>query len=283
MRSPGQAIESEHVAAHYDRLDGLYRKTWGDHLHHGLWQAGGESVQEAVENLIDFAVEPMGIREGNCICDVGCGYGATAEFLEQHYEIRTIGITNSPVQYQVAQTRCENRSAIDVRLHDWVENDLPSASCDGVLSIECLAHVADKPAFFREVGRVLKPGRRAVILDWMSAGNPASWEKQFLLEPICRAGSLAGLGNEAHYAELVASAGLRVISCEDLTTRVRKTWSVLAKRIGQRSLSDPELWRFAVARPVTSVRLALSIPCLLAAYRVGALRYGRLVVERPVT
>ena len=39
------------VAAHYDELDRFYREVWGTHLHHGYWQNGDESTEEAILNL----------------------------------------------------------------------------------------------------------------------------------------------------------------------------------------------------------------------------------------
>jgi SAM-dependent methyltransferase len=43
-------------------------------------------------------------------------------------------------------------------LGDWLANDFPQAFFDVVIAIESLAHMADKPAFFQEAYRVLRPG-----------------------------------------------------------------------------------------------------------------------------
>jgi len=280
MRLPATDIESEDVAQHYDRLDPFYRKCWGEHLHHGLWRSGRETPREAVEHLIEFSVEPLGIRAGDRVCDVGCGYGATAKYLQRFHGVRATGVTNSPVQFEAARSGQKDCSALEFRLENWEETKLPVASFDAVLSIECLAHVADKAAFFHQVHRVLKPGGRAVILDWTASSAPHDWQARFLLEPICRHGSLADLGKLVRYREAITAAGLQWVSCDDLTSQVRQTWSVLTRRIFTKALPDPEAWRFLGTRPVTAARLALSIPRLMMAYRWGALRYVRLVLEK---
>jgi len=32
------------VADHYDELDPVYRRVWGEHVHHGLWATGRETL-----------------------------------------------------------------------------------------------------------------------------------------------------------------------------------------------------------------------------------------------
>ncbi len=49
------------VARHYDALDELYRRVWGEHVHHGLWRTGKESPTEAVEQLVELVAAEAGI------------------------------------------------------------------------------------------------------------------------------------------------------------------------------------------------------------------------------
>ena len=56
------ALRGKDVAGHYDELDAVYREIWGEHVHHGLWRTGRESVAEATHALADlsFAVALAG-------------------------------------------------------------------------------------------------------------------------------------------------------------------------------------------------------------------------------
>ena len=159
----------EAVAAHYDHLDVFYRELWGEHLHHGLWLSGNETPEQAVRKLVHKVVELAGIRPGWRVCDVGCGYGATARMLVQELGADVDAFTISRVQYDYAQSHVQegSKGTVNYCFQDWLENDLPDSSFDAVIAIECLSHIEDKAAFFEQVFRVLRPGGRSVICAWL--------------------------------------------------------------------------------------------------------------------
>ena len=78
MIVPREAQTSGDVAGHYDELDQVYRDIWGEHVHHGLWRSGRESVAEATDALTDLVAARLGVQPGERLVDIGCGYGATA-------------------------------------------------------------------------------------------------------------------------------------------------------------------------------------------------------------
>jgi len=83
MIIPAKEQTSAAVAQHYDDLDPFYRELWGDHVHHGLWTTGLENPTQAVENLIACVARRLELDPGQHVCDVGCGYGATAQWLAE--------------------------------------------------------------------------------------------------------------------------------------------------------------------------------------------------------
>jgi hypothetical protein len=78
MIHPKRAQTTAAVAAHYDWLDLFYREVWGEHVHHGLWAAGRESALAAAEALVHIIATRLDLAPGQALCDIGCGYGATA-------------------------------------------------------------------------------------------------------------------------------------------------------------------------------------------------------------
>src|SRR5687768_16193734 len=93
---------AQQVANHYDELDPFYRALWGEHLHHGLWQRGNESADEATRQLAITVAAYARIQAGNTVCDVGTGYGGTARLLAQRYGAQVIGLTLSMAQARYA-------------------------------------------------------------------------------------------------------------------------------------------------------------------------------------
>jgi tocopherol O-methyltransferase len=89
--SAGRDLSSAAVADHYDELDEFYRDVWGDHVHHGLWLRGTESHKEATLQLVRHVAERAHIGRDTRVCDIGCGYGATARMLAADYGARGIG------------------------------------------------------------------------------------------------------------------------------------------------------------------------------------------------
>lgn len=273
------AITSEAVGAHYDDLDPYYRRLWGEHLHHGYWRTGRESAERAVRQLIDRVVR-AGRLEGTRVCDVGCGYGATARVLAAEYGARVTGLTVSARQYEFAARA--GSGAVNPRflLADWLDNDLPDGSFDRVLAIECLSHMADKPAFFRQAHRVLRPGGRLVVCAWLAADGPTAAERRYLLEAICREGRLAGMPTEADCRRLVERSGLTLEAFEDWSLRVRKTWSLCIRRLLVHLARHPSALAFVFDRDEPNGVFALTPFRIWLAYRSRSMRYASFVAAK---
>ena len=235
MIEPSCKMSVEDVATHYNDLDRYYREVWGEHLHHGLWTDGKESPEQAVQELVRLLANQAKIGPGDQVCDVGCGYGATARQLVDEYEAQVLGVTvsESQLEYALGQSGAPDEKlhgqARDVnspssssppagespnpryRLQNWESNDFENRSFDAVVSIECLAHVVDKQKYFSEIFRVLKPGKHAAITAWLSGEDPTDWHVRHLLEPICREGRLASMGTAREYEKMISAAGLELV------------------------------------------------------------------------
>ncbi len=172
MIYPESVVSVQEVGRHYDQLDGFYREIWGEHVHHGLWTSGGERPSEAVVRLVEVVAQGAGISAGQSVCDVGCGYGGTSRWLAETMSSRVVGFTVSAAQHAFAVGQNTNADNPEFHLCDWLENPLADGSMDAVVSIECFTHVTDKPGYFREIRRVLKPGGRAAITVWMHNEHP---------------------------------------------------------------------------------------------------------------
>lgn len=281
MIYPRAVQTTQDVAAHYDDLDPWYRRIWGEHVHHGLWNTGKESTEIAVTQLVDLVAEKAGIGYDTVICDVGCGYGATARYLTRRYGAHVVGYTLSKAQYDYARTR--NGHSGDPRFHlcDWLNNGLSSEGFDAVISIESSEHFADKAAFFAEAFRLLKPGGRLAVCAWLAADSPTPSQVQQLLEPICREGRLPGLGNESEYLTLISGAGFADADFLDLTARVRKTWTVIIGRMLQVLTRDRNALHFLLKGPENRV-FAKTVWRIWRAYAQGAMRYGLFTAIRPM-
>jgi tocopherol O-methyltransferase len=267
------------VALHYDELDVAYRRIWGEHVHHGYWRTGRETPHQATEALVRLVEERLALTPGQAVCDIGCGYGATAAALAARDGVDVTGLTLSVAQAQVAHAR--GTPGVTVLVRDWLDNGLPDAAFDRAYAIESSEHMVDKPRFFAEAFRVLRPGGRLVVCAWLEGEGLSTWQIRHLLKPICSEGRLPSMGSRADYAALAAAAGFRLARYDDISRNVRRTWSICLRRLMGRIVIDGELRRLALSSTTQSRAFILSLPRLILALRNGAMRYGVFVWEKP--
>lgn len=274
---PRIAQSSADVGGHYDELDRVYREIWGEHVHHGYWTSGRETPEQATDALVDLVADRLGLTPGMAVADIGCGYGASAARIAQRHDARVTGFTISAAQADVAR----RRPGITVHHRDWLANGLGDGSLDRAYAIESSEHFPDKPAFFAEAHRTIKPGGRLVVCAWLSRTNPRRWEVDHLLEPICREGRLPGMGSEEDYRAMAAAAGFVAGSFGDISRNVRRTWTICARRFAGKLLTDPYYRRLVLSADTRNRSFALSVPRLIVALHVGAMRYGIFTWTRP--
>jgi len=276
MIVPNAPQSAADVAGHYDELDAVYRAIWGEHVHHGLWRTGSESPLEATEALADLVAERLDLAPGQAVVDIGCGYGATAARLAERHRVAVTGLTISAAQARIAAAR----GNIACLQRDWLDNRLADAAFDRAYAIESSEHMVDKPRFFAEAFRVLKPGGRLVVCAWLAASAPSAFQVRHLLEPICREGRLPSMGSREDYEALAREAGFHAAGFEDVSRAVRKTWSLVARRVAAGLVTDRGLRRLALSRGTKNRSFLLSLPRLILALRTGAMRYGVFVWEK---
>jgi tocopherol O-methyltransferase len=273
MIVPRTVQTAESVARHYDTLDRFYREIWGEHVHHGLWRGGRETPLDAVEALTRLVAERLELKAGQTVCDVGCGYGGTSRLLADRWGCDVTGLTLSEKQLAYAAAAHPRANPRLIR-QDWLENDFPAARFDAVLSIESSEHMVDKPKFFAEVARTLKPGGRFATCVWLSSEQPGPTAVKHLLEPICREGRLPSMGSESEYRAMIRDCGLELTGFEDLTAFVWKTWWLCLVRAAKGVLTQRSYREFLLD-PGNGDRLfAVTLLRILIAYRTGAMRYG---------
>jgi tocopherol O-methyltransferase len=282
MIVPRETQTSAAVAEHYDELDPFYREVWGEHVHHGYWATGREPPEEAVEALIAHLAGKLSLQPGQRICDVGCGYGATAEWLATHHGVHVTGLTISGAQAQRAAERSARLPLLAFHRQDWLENTCEDNAFDGVIAIESSEHMPDKQRFFDEAYRTLRPGGRLAVYAWLARANPRPWEVRYLLEPICREGRLPGMGSLDDYWGWATKAGFIIDGFEDLSARVRRTWMICARRVAKKLVTHPRYRGFVLDARARNRVFALSLPRIWIAYATGSMRYGLLTAHKPL-
>ncbi|KAL2870130.1 class I SAM-dependent methyltransferase [Aspergillus lucknowensis] len=116
--------------------------------------------------------QDIGLKAGDRVLDLGCGRGRVAAHMTQYSGAQVTGLNIDP--NQVAQAKSFNEqlgfTSNAFVVQDFNNLPLPFTenSFDAFYQIQALSLCKDLTALFREIHRVVKPGARISLLDWVS-------------------------------------------------------------------------------------------------------------------
>jgi tocopherol O-methyltransferase len=276
--APQFHVEIDHIRKHYDRLSLLYRLFWGEHLHHGYWDADQTPAQAQVR-LMERLAERARVPRGASVLDIGCGLGGSAFWLADQFNCEVTGMTISPVQARIANKKAKARglsNRVQFQVQDANQWQPKPKSVDMVWIVESSEHFRDKKGFFERCATVLKPGGILAVCAWLRRdGPPESRVEEMLVATIGEAMLSASLDGLSDYQRWMREAGLTVVAAEDITRHVERTWDQCT-RIAERP-PIKFLLRFTSG---STQRFVKSFPLMKKAYAVGAMAFGLLVAEK---
>ncbi len=154
------------VQHHYDVSNDFFELFLGPTMTYscGVWaRSGASTLEEAQEAKLELVCGKLGLRPGERVLDVGCGWGAFALHAARHHDVHVTGITLSPSQVARARERVEEAGLagkVDIRLADYRE--LVAEPFDAIASIGMVEHVGEVriDAYAARLAELLKPGGR---------------------------------------------------------------------------------------------------------------------------
>ncbi|WP_437840125.1 class I SAM-dependent methyltransferase [Sorangium sp. So ce1153] len=252
---------------------------FGRHVHWGYWPDPGVadgSVADfvaAAERLCVRVCDAGGARDGQRILDVGCGFGGTLMSLNERFSsVELVGLNIDPRQLERArrdvQVRPGNR--VDFQEGDACRMPFPDAWFDVVLAIECAFHFESRARFLAEARRVLRPGGRLALCDFVPAPVMAPFvapSKRMLRAYFERFSGQSDFSTTLdRYRALGREAGLSPVHEEDITRGTLPTYPVVRRVLRE---LDREV----------GVAVAGAAAMELAS-RLGLLRYVILAFDR---
>jgi cyclopropane-fatty-acyl-phospholipid synthase len=154
------------VRHHYDVSNDFFRLFLGPTMTYscGVWaRSGATTLEEAQEAKLELVCTKLGLREGERVLDVGCGWGAFALHAAARHGVHVTGITLSPAQASFARERVREaglEQQVEIQLADYRE--LVAEPFDAIASIGMVEHVGEVQidTYAARLAQLLKPGGR---------------------------------------------------------------------------------------------------------------------------
>ncbi|MCM2315721.1 MAG: cyclopropane-fatty-acyl-phospholipid synthase family protein [Thermoanaerobaculia bacterium] len=149
-------------AQHYEVPARFFELVLGDHLKYSsaYYASAGASLTEAEKAMLELTVERAGLRDGERILELGCGWGSLTLFMAERFPNATIvAVSNSASQREHIERRAAQRGLrnVTIRTCDMNEFD-PGETFDRVVSVEMFEHMRNYAELLRRVSTWLVPG-----------------------------------------------------------------------------------------------------------------------------
>jgi tocopherol O-methyltransferase len=265
---PSDRSLTAEIREHYNSFAWLYRRFWGDHIHHGLFLRGDESPEQAQLQMLEHCAQLAGIQMGWRILDVGCGHGGTCVHLASKYQCETTGITVSDRQAELGRENAVRAKVpAEFIVADAEQIAFPAAVFDAVWTMESSEHFADKPAYFQKVRHALRGGGMLLLTAWTGSMKRQSIRRvaeDFLCPELL---------TTEEYSSLLRQCGFNILKLEDLSQEVLPTWEICRRR----ARAGSALLNFL---PPRVSRFVNAMDNILDAYHAGDLHYIVIAAQR---
>ena len=153
------------VRHHYDVSNEFFKLILGEAMTYScaIFSRGATTLEEAQEAKLELVCTKLGLREGERVLDVGCGWGSFAIHAATNHGVEVLGITLSEPQATEARRRVAERGledSVEIRVADYRE--LQAEPFDAIASIGMVEHVGSSQidVYADRLARLLKPGGR---------------------------------------------------------------------------------------------------------------------------
>ncbi|MEV5340673.1 cyclopropane-fatty-acyl-phospholipid synthase family protein [Streptomyces sp. NPDC052676] len=212
------------ISHHYDVGNDFYELVLGPSMVYSCayWEKPeeqGGTLEDAQRDKLELVSRKLGLRPGQRLLDVGCGWGSMAIHAAREHGVSVVGITLSQEQAAYARKRVADEGLTDrveIRVQDY--RDVTDGPYDAISSIGMAEHVGSEKylEYARNLYGLLKPGGR--LLNHQIARRPQRDESEYSVDEFIDAyvfpdGELAPIGTTVGQLE---RAGFEVRDVESI-------------------------------------------------------------------
>ncbi|MFD3441652.1 class I SAM-dependent methyltransferase [Streptomyces sp. NPDC058685] len=223
------------ISHHYDLSNDFYALLLDESMAYSCayWTRPAEpgyGLAEAQWDKLELICRKLGLRAGDRLVDVGCGWGSLAVHAAREHKVNVTAVTLSREQRDFVAERAVREGVADlveVQLRHWRHID--GGGYDAATAIEMGEHVGDAeyPDFATKLHDVLRPEGR-LLIQQMSRGANAPGGGPFIETYIAPDMHMRPVGRTT---DLLESAGLEVRFVESLREHYAATIDAWRSRL----------------------------------------------------
>ena len=175
------------IAHHYDIGNALYKLFLDDGMFYSCayFEDDNDTLEAAQRAKCRLIAAKLGLKPGQKVLDIGCGWGGLAIYLASIEDVEVLGVTLSKEQHALAQERAKAAGVADrvrFELRDYRELD---QRFDRIVSVGMFEHVGvpHYPEFFRHVNSLM-PDDGVMLLHSIGhmspPGTASPWLRKYI-------------------------------------------------------------------------------------------------------
>ncbi len=180
------------------------------------------NLEWAQRQLVMKSVDLLNIKPEHHVLDLACGRGKSSFIIHCLYPGATVvGLDLLNRNIAVANALFDHLPGLSYAAGDVTDLKFDDGSVDRILCLEAAFHFPDRAQFLREAYRVLRPGGRAVVVDfaWKTEAHRDTLDdpETRLVREVWQWDDFFSIADYEHAA---VDAGFRIVSTHDWTSRV---------------------------------------------------------------
>jgi cyclopropane-fatty-acyl-phospholipid synthase len=157
----------KNISEHYDLGNDFYAEWLDPSMTYSsaLFSSDDQPLEDAQREKYRRVAEMAGVKDGESVLEIGCGWGGFAETVAREFNAIVYGITLSAEQLNYGIERLRRQGLANLATLHFEDYRDTKGQFDHVASIEMIEAVGEEhwPSYFKTVHDRLKPGGTAAI------------------------------------------------------------------------------------------------------------------------
>jgi cyclopropane-fatty-acyl-phospholipid synthase len=186
MQEPVAVATDEANRQHYEIPPEFFRLVLGKRMKYScaLWGEGVSSLDAAEEAMLDAVCKRAGLKDGQRVLDLGCGWGALSFYIAERYpSCHVLALSNSQAQKAYIEELAVSSGIQNVQVETGnIAHWETAQRFDRILSIEMFEHMRNYDALLAKLAGWLAPEGRLFVHVFAHRTHAYKFEGSWLAE-----------------------------------------------------------------------------------------------------